>query len=48
MKTCTKFLAGAVALIALGMGAISCSTEPEIKEVEKNCIFFSNSGNRKL
>lgn len=41
MKTCTKFLAGAVALIALGMGAISCSTEPEIKEVEK--IVYSSA-----
>ncbi|WP_443739907.1 formylglycine-generating enzyme family protein [Treponema sp.] len=38
MKTCRKFLAGAVALIALGMGAISCSTEPEIKYVEKEVI----------
>jgi len=29
MKTCTKFLAGAVALMTLVMGIISCSVESE-------------------
>jgi len=41
MKTCTKFLAGAVTILALSMGMISCSTEPEIKEVEK--IVYSSA-----
>ena len=38
MKTFTKFLAGAVTILAFALGMISCSTEPEIKYVEKEVI----------
>ena len=38
MKTFTKFLAGVVTILALALGMISCSTEPEIKYVEKEVI----------
>lgn len=38
MKTFTKLLAGAVTILALALGMISCSTEPEIKYVEKEVI----------
>ena len=35
MKSCIKKFAGAMILVAAVMGIISCSTDPEIKYVEK-------------